>query len=201
MNILILGDKYTRGMKSKGCQALLSYNQKYNYFEYQYNILTNKFASANIVYVYGLGDKKFVSYIQNNKLLDRDNLHIIHNQEYEIKNDIYSIYLCKTKIDTSDDTLIIFGNSILNRFKFDHRSTSCLFTSRYHDDRIGCVYQNGFVENIGFDLDNRIDKIYYIARQDMGLFMSLISDQKNHNKFIFEIINLMIDKDTKVQLI
>jgi hypothetical protein len=42
MNIIILGDKFQKRMKSKGCTALLDYNKK-PLFYYQYNIIRSIF--------------------------------------------------------------------------------------------------------------------------------------------------------------
>ena len=35
MNIIILGDKYEKGMKSKGCQALIPYSSRVLMVEHQ----------------------------------------------------------------------------------------------------------------------------------------------------------------------
>lgn len=202
MNILILGDKYDKGKKSKGCQALIDFNTTTKYIEYQYKTLKDGSNINNIIYVYGLGDKKFISYYDNHKNLKR--IKTIFNTHYDTKNETYSAYLCKDMIDARDSLLIIFGNTIIKKQhlqKVINANKSCVFRNSQNKSNIGCVHNNKNVENIGLDLDSRIDNIYYIAQADTYHFMEIIKNTSNHNRFIFEIINLMIDKDILVELL
>ena len=68
MNIIILGDKYQKRMKSRGCVGLIKYNNK-NIISHQYKTLHSIFPNANIIYVYGFDNKRFISYINKNILI------------------------------------------------------------------------------------------------------------------------------------
>lgn len=202
MNILILGDKYEKGKKSQGSQALISYNSKLKYIDHQHNTLQEWFPKANIYYVYGLGDKKFLSYYNNNKKLGT--IGIVYNPEYEIKNDVYSVYLCKENV-LSEQLLIIYGNSSIKKNQIQKILKSQKSSIFRNPDNtisdIGCVYQNNTVLNIAYDLDTKISNMYYICKKDMDYFKSAIYNHNHHNKFLFEIFNMMIDEKISIDLL
>lgn len=202
MNIVILGDKYDKGKKSKGCQALIDYNTTTKYIDYQYKVLKENTGHVNVIYVYGLGDKKFISYYYSNKSLRK--IKTIFNNHYETKNETYSIYLCKDVINVNDPLLILYGNSTIKKQhlnKLLNKKETCIFHQNKGQTEIGCIHNNKNVENIGLDLELKIDNIYYISQPDMVSFMEIISDSTNHNRFVFEIINLMIDQNILVELL
>jgi hypothetical protein len=59
--------------------------------------------------------------------------------------------------------------------------------------KLGCIINNGKIENISYDLDNYLSDIYFISKQHIDIFRKLINDPNNHNNFIFEILNKVID--------
>lgn len=203
MNIIILGDKYTKGMKSKGCQGLLKLNKKHTYIDHQIKTIFQYSNFAKIYYVYGLGDKKFLSYIVDRPILS--DMVCVYNEQYDKKNETYGCFLCKDLCVNNQSILILNGNSKINTKKFkklQKSQNSCVLScDDMNEQHIGCVYQNHKIENIGFDLSNQIDNIYYIQQQDTRKFWQLVGDCKNHNRFIFEIINMMIDSNIHMELI
>ena len=82
MNCIILGDKFQKGMKSKGCSALLKINKKLNVLNNQYSVLKEIIPNINITYVYGFDGKRLLEYYTNNAL----NISLVLNEKYNPKN-------------------------------------------------------------------------------------------------------------------
>lgn len=194
MNIIILGDKYQKRMKSRGCVGLIKLQNK-NMLHHQCKILINKFPLAKIIYVYGFDNKRLLSYLDKNNELYKQ-LIFIHNNMYDQYNNAYSLSLVKEYLD--DDILIMFGdkvitNSTFNRFTYSKFSQ--IFIDNNPQSKLGCVIHNNRIENICYDLDNRLSEIYFISKDQTKELKTLVSNPTLHNCFIFELMNKMIDSN------
>lgn len=190
MNFIVVGDKYLKGMKSKGCAGLIKLDKSLSIFDYQYKTIKSYFPKSVITYIGGFEYKKLENFIHKNY----PDVRLIANNHYEIKNDAYSLSLIKNYI--IDNTFIMFGYTILNKKildKFDTNLGSRVFVIKNHQTPVGCIINNNKIENISFDLPNHIEDLYYIAKNDISIFYSLVSDARYHNHFVFELLNKMID--------
>ena len=197
MNIIILGDKYQKRMKSKGCVGLIKYNNK-NIFIHQYKTIRSVFPKAHIVYVYGFDSKRFVSYVNKN-ITDDEGLKLIHNSKYETHNNVYSLNLVAELLN--DHCIIFFGDNIIKPSIFNNFHTtkeSQIFINKKTKTRLGCIINNNQIANISYDLDNYLSEVYYISKHQINQFKELVSNPKNHNNFIFEIFNKMIDMNQSI---
>lgn len=197
MNIIILGDKYQKRMKSRGCVGLIKLNHK-NILYHQYKTLKTKFPNANIIYVYGFENKRFISYVNKNMLTYPD-ITLINNHNYDKYNNTYSLSLLHEYLNK--DCLIMFGDSIIknntfNNFKFTEESQ--VFINIKNKTRLGCIINHSIIENISYDLENYLSEIYFISKNQINIFKEFIRNPINHNCFIFEIINKMIDHNQKI---
>ena len=198
MNIIILGDKYQKRMKSKGCVGLIKINSK-NILQLQHRVLRQVFPEANIVYVYGFEGKKFNSFINKSTLLDNDIISI-YNPYYETYNNSYSLSL--TKDFLNDDCLILFGDLILSKKIFDkfiNKNDSQIFISKQNKNRLGCIINDNKIENISYDLDNYLTDIYYLTKFHANMIQNLLTNKINYNCFIFEIINKLVDMNQNIK--
>lgn len=192
MNVLIIGDKYQKGMKSKGCPALIKVKNYANILEQQYSVLNDFFPNNNIIYVAGFEFKKVQNFLNENKL----NIKLIHNEKYNDYNDTYALSLAANFLDPNMGTLIFFGYHLLSTRildKFNKRRGSQIFLSKSSQSDIGCIIEKDIVTNISFDLPNKINNIYYICQKDMLQIKSLINNPSFKNYFLFEAINYLID--------
>lgn len=193
MNIIILGDKFQKRMKSKGCVGLLENNKKTLLYN-QYYTLKEKFPHANIIYVYGFDAKKFENYIL--KYADQyENLQIVYNKNYDLYNNSYSLYMAKNFLN--QDCMIIFGDTHLNKKifdRFDASNGSQIFLSLQNNHNLGCTISlNNNISNIDYDLSNYIYNIYYIQKEHIKSLCDLVAKADNYNCFIFELINKLIE--------
>lgn len=197
MNIIILGDKYQKRMKSRGCVGLIKFNNK-NILTHQYKVLKTKFPNAHIVYVYGFDNKRFISYVNKN-LLTYPNMTLVHNSNFDKYNSVYSLSLVSNFLN--QDSLILFGDYIPKNHTFHNfkkTNESQVFINTKTKTKLGCIINNNSVENIAYDLDNCLSEIYFISKNQIEIFKSLITSPSHYNYFIFEIFNKMIDANQKI---
>jgi CTP:phosphocholine cytidylyltransferase-like protein len=191
MNIIILGDKYQKNMKSKGCVGLIKYNRTNTLLENQYIICKSLFPKSKIVYVYGFDGKKFETYLydSNKKIIP------IYNKNYDKCNAGLSLSLAKDFL--KDNCLIMNGNSILNKKIFESfkpNNSSQIFVNKNKKiSDIGCIINDCKIQNFSLDLSNNIYNIYYLSRKDSHILYNIIDNKKYNNYFIFELLNKMID--------
>lgn len=192
MNIIILGDKYQKGMKSKGCPALIRLSKNSNILQNQYSILTKQFPQSKIIYVAGFEFKKIQTFLTN----ELPDIVLINNDKYNDYNDSYALSLVENYLNS--DTLIIFGYHILSNkmfSKFDKKNGSQVFISDDSNSTIGCVLDNNRIINISFNLPNTLNNIYYLNNQATEYMKNYTQNIDFRNYFIFEIINLLSDKN------
>jgi CTP:phosphocholine cytidylyltransferase-like protein len=194
MNIIILADKYLKRMKSKGCVGLIKLQNR-NILYHQHKILINKFPLSKIIYVYGFDNKRLLSYLDKNNELYKQFI-FVHNHMYNEYNNAYSLSLVQEYFD--DDLLIMFGDKILSNStfnKFGSSRFSQIFIDNNSQSKLGCVIDNNRIENICYDLDNRLSEIYFISKDQTKELKTLVSNPIFHNCFIFELMNKIIDLD------
>lgn len=190
MNLIILGDKYRRGKKSKGCQGLISY-KKSKIINYQIQFFQKFFDLNNIIYIGGHEFKSLKSYIKHNL---NDSINLIYNHKYEETNDGYSINLIRDFLN--NNCLFIRGDTIPpNSLKLLQKDRSTVFSTKSNiNSELGFAHTQDKILHIDFDLPNIIhDDIYYIEKNDMKLLKILLQTQPLDNSFLFEILNKMID--------
>lgn len=197
MNFIILGDKFQKRMKSKGCVGLIKTNNK-PILHQQYSVIKQTFPKSKIVYVYGFEGKKFLSFIDKNHDAYKD-LIPVHNPEYDNKNTAYSLYLASKYLN--DECIILFGDHILHKKSFTHfkpTQQSQIFINRKQKNKLGCIINHNKIENIAYDLDNYLSEIYYISKRHSTILKDSVNDMTNHNCFLFELINKIIDNNQDV---
>lgn len=193
MNFIIIGDKFQKRMKSKGCVALIKINKNKTILEYQYIIIKKNFPEANIIYVYGFDHKRLDSFVHKNQnMLD---ISFIYNQNYETYNTTYSLNVCQNFLN--DDCFVMFGENMLkNKIfnKFNVNDGSQIFINNDSSGSLGCIINDKKVENIAYDLHNKLSEIYFLKKNDTLALSDLISTSLYNKYFLFEMLNKLIDQ-------
>jgi CTP:phosphocholine cytidylyltransferase-like protein len=190
MNVIILGDKYQKGMKSKGCPGLIKIDSKTLLFDYQYKIIKKYFPQSQIIYIGGFESKKIENFINHNY----SDVVYIYNSEYDKFNDGYAVFLAQHLL--SNNALIFCGYNILDKKlfqNFDVAQGSQLFICPKEKKTIGCIITDNKINNISFDLPNSISNIYYLSKKDCQILQKFVSNVKYKNYFLFELMNILID--------
>lgn len=198
MNCIILGDKYQKGMKSKGCAALTKINKHDNILDNQYKILNKCYNSPSISYIYGFDAKKLLDFVeQNNYLID-----MVYNSNYEKHNESFSLSLVWDKLDK--ETIIIMGHQKITMQMMKKISKnpndSMVFCSKTDDkNRLGCSINENTITTFNFGLDNQIYSIYYLSRECSVYLRDIVSELDYKNYFLFELLNKIIDKGISIK--
>jgi hypothetical protein len=80
-----------------------------------------------------------------------------------------------------------------------HLDYSSVFIDDNEDSELGCVINENVVANIAYDLPIKINhKIFFFTKKDANKILEILDNPKNHNNFIFELINKIIDTDSKI---
>lgn len=193
MNVFILGDKYEKGMKSKGCQALIKYKNS-RIIDCQIDYLNKHIKYNNIVYIAGFDHKALKSYA-NKKQYSK--FHILYNPNHNTTN--YGDSLLVGVDFLNQDCMVIYGNTLLNNVNIkaiNHNQSAVFITKKKEDKKnnLGCIINQDRITNIDFDLQNAIHHdIFYISAPDTEKIKHMLLNTHSHNNFIFELINKLID--------
>lgn len=190
MNIIILGDRYKRGMKSKGCVGLIKINNTTNIFQKQYETIKKFIPQSNIVYISGFESKKFTSFLKKNHSYTVEH---IENTFFAKTNTGFSLSLAQKYI--KDNCLIIDGSTSLSDNLLKNICSNLnnnLLCVGNKVGEIGCILNKNIVDSLSVDLDNKVYDIVYMSGATSNALRAMIATSY-HNAFLFEIINHLID--------
>lgn len=183
-DIIILGAKPIKGMKSLGVLSNIKINKNNNILDTQIYNLNKKIKVNNIIYVCGA---------QETKIHSENKITIIENSEYELKNNALSLKLAMKSVTCNYVIVlfnkILFRHNIFNRL--DYNNSSVFINNKASNTyNIGCtINDESVVENLFYNLSNKTCGIYGLAKPELEILSSM---NINDNFFIFEIINEII---------
>lgn len=180
-DVIILGAKPIKGMKSLGAFSNIKIDKQHNILDTQIFNLRKKINVKNIIYVSGF---------QGSKVDTNSDIIVLENSEYNSKNNGFSLKLALPYV-TSDYVIIVFNkilfnHKIFNRLDYSHSS---IFINNFNQNtyNIGCVINNeSKIENLFYNLPNKICGIYGLAKNEIEILKTI---NINDNFFIFEIMN------------
>ena len=130
----------------------------------------------------------------------------IENERYEETNVVRSIGMALRVIDNCSKVIIIYGDLVFNsatlkNLKFDE--SSLIVTEEGMDEEeVGCVIdEHNRVSNLMYDLPIKWSQIGIFMDKELKLLKRLAWEEKNQNKFGFEIINQIIEQGGKFKCI
>jgi len=184
-DVIIIGAKPIKGMKSLGAFSNIKINKQNNILDSQIFNLRKKLNVNNTIYISGF---------QSSKIDFNNKVTVIENKDYSFKNNGFSLKLAMPYV-TSDYLLImfnktLFSHKIFNRFDYDS-SSIFINDSESNSYNIGCVLSKDSlsIENLFYNLPNKTCGMYGLAKYEMDILRSL---DINDNYFIFEIMNQII---------
>lgn len=198
-NIIILGAKPIKGMRSLGAVSNIAICGKKSILDLQLQNLNRRFTCDNIIYVGGyMGDR-----IQQTQY--KYPIYYIDNPEYDTKNNGYSLKLASNLLDKHDSTLVLFSRILFNYHIFDslHKlQSSSIFIDKSVKNlyKIGCNINSdsSLINNLFYGLSNRLCGIYFFTGAEHKSLLETLATKDNiDNSFIFEIINSIIESGGK----
>lgn len=192
-DIIILGSKSYKGIKSYGCLSNIIINNR-TLLDIQICNAKKSFRTSNIFYIGG--DR--CSYVQSKYKIDYiDN----SNKEY---NNLFAISLVKEKLKHNNPLLIFFNKTFFypNIFEDITKNSSYAWCDKNsgNDYRLGLSHNNeGQILNISYDLQPTGCGVYFLNKVDKDRLLAIIDDTEAiKNMFLFEGINKLIDDGSEI---
>lgn len=185
IDIVILGSKPIKGMKSKGPLSSVQMNKSQTILDNQIKNLHKKININNIFYV-GSG-ANLVNDKSSNKVV------FIDNKDYASTNNTHSLRLALQK-STAKSVIVLFHKIVFSHeiFNFFNFNESQILISKSEEYPIGCTICDNKILNLFYNLQNRCCGIYYVTNLELFYLKKLLDTEHHDNKFIFELINKTI---------
>lgn len=125
------------------------------------------------------------------------NIRIVINEKFAETNNTKSLYL--SILAGQKENLLVINGDILFDYTYikdcvGKQSTVVIDkTGQITPDEPGTIISNGVVENISHGLDDIWSQIVFLRNEEKQKCKRLISIEKNWNKYLYEILNLVID--------
>lgn len=194
-DVVLLCSEITRGMKSYGPKAtILLGKRKEPLIIKQIKQILRFYERCNIHIVVGFGNQKIQKIIHE---YDFDcKINFIEHNDYENHNNGGA--LIRGLSECCSDTLFVNNGIILSQQISSDKCCLPIVSGKNIDEfSIGSTINDGIVQNLFYDLDNRWSELIFIPSSHIDLIKKIIKPQQDKlcKMFTFEIINYLIDKD------
>ncbi len=201
VSIIIPGAGHGRRMKSYGPKSLFKLSDTVRLIDHQYRVIKENVAHEHeIIFVGGFKHDRIMRHTRG-----MDIRHV-HNERHADTNvvDSLRIGLDAAKFDT---VVIIYGDlyfthGTIDNIDYDNTSLLCNSTEGWMPDKeVGCTIDNGRVEHILYDLDNKWAQVGTFVGRELASLKKMVGQEKYRNYFLFEIMNKMIDREASIKAI
>lgn len=193
LSIIIPAAGIGKRMKSYGPKSLITIHNEQRLIDYQLNMIYDLFPGAETILVCGYHADKLMSYVPPNIIT-------VENERYDVTNVARSIGM-GLRASTKNNVLIIYGDLVFHSSLLRDIDTkkSWLITTDFMNDReVGClVNKRGNIINMMYDLPIKWGQIGFFNAKELMELKKLCFDRANGYKFLFEIINKIIDRGGK----
>jgi bifunctional N-acetylglucosamine-1-phosphate-uridyltransferase/glucosamine-1-phosphate-acetyltransferase GlmU-like protein len=192
MDVLIIAPEITKGMKSIGSKALLKIKQSISVIEYQINEIKKYNSHNKITIVSGFEHDKISKLYSNTK-----NINIVYNPEYTNTNHGESLSVFLDQMNPGKNLLVITNGVLFKNNPFKSKINNnlsqiyCINKPKTNFD-IGYIGDTS-IEYLFFDLPNKWTECVMFNQEALSLIRN-IDKQKISQMYLFEIINLLIEK-------
>lgn len=191
---IILVPEITKGMKSIGSKALLQGPGDKCILQYQVSYLKKYYPEINIFIATGFEHEKI-----KKKFSDQKNISFIYNEDYANTNHGQSIKLY-LKID-SPKNLIIITNGVLLKKILPITNQSSVYSIKKQKSGFSIGF-NETIDNIDYlfyDLPIPWIECAYLNEDAISILKTICSKNNIKQLFLFEIINLLLDKNIDIK--
>lgn len=188
LDVLIIIPEITKGMKSIGPKAMLKIKNTTTILHHQINQL-NQYNKCNIFLSVGFEAEKI-----KKSLGSYANVDFVYNPYYKSTNQSKSISLFLEQHNTKK--LLVISNGILFKNNpFNTRQSSCIYVldKPKNNFDIGCNYSQS-LHYLFYDLPTPWTECVFFDGVAIDQLKSIISTSNIDKLYLFELINLMIDK-------
>jgi NDP-sugar pyrophosphorylase family protein len=192
MSIIITGAMKPHRMSSFGAKPLLAINNMC-LIDHVLPVITSTFPNSEIILTIGYEADKLIKKMSTK-------IKLVENQLFETTNIVEEIRLGLNAVTNKRvlivDGDILFDKAIFNKLKFDH--SFILLDDQLSDDEVGVIVSEGLVENFSFGLPTKWANIAYLVDTELELLRSISADRNNSNLYLFEALNMIINRNGKI---
>ena len=201
VSIIIPGAGHGRRMKSYGPKPLFKLSDEVRLIDHQYRMIKENVVDEHeIIFVGGFKHERVIRHTR-----DMDIKHV-HNDRHAETNVVDSLRI-GIEAAKFDVIVVIYGDLYFNRgtidnIDYDHTSILCNAEGGWMSPKeVGCTIDNGLVEHVLYDLDNKWAQVGTFVRGELAMLKKMIGNNKYRNYFLFEIMNEMIDRGASIKAI
>tara|TARA_R100000808_G_scaffold5713_1_gene17229 strand:+ start:57649 stop:58386 length:738 start_codon:yes stop_codon:yes gene_type:complete len=183
-------------MKSYGPKCLFPTSKNRTIIERLIGNVKKVFPYSEIIVVVGFEANKIISTLPSH-------VRVVENQLYEETNIVESLRLALNN-SVHDNILIIHGDLIFNVYTLHGitSDSSCAIVDtkdRFGKNEIGVNIFENKITNFSYGLQNKWAQIIYLTGHELEIFKSLCSERDKNKMYMFEILNMVIDKNGLIE--
>ena len=194
-DVVILTPEITKGMKSIGSKALLVSYSKMALIEYQIKYIRQYYPNSKITVLAGFEHDKI------RKKIAKYNIRCSYNKDYEQNNQAASVLLfMKTH---NPGSLLIINGGVLLRSPLNCSTTS-IYTIKtnldHHRFDIGIAENTSSktIQYLFYGLPTKWIECIFLNKESLSLIIQLADKISMDNLFLFELINLLLEKNLAI---
>jgi CTP:phosphocholine cytidylyltransferase-like protein len=190
VSVIILAAGMGTRIKSFGVRSLIRLHTGRTVIDHQLDLINSVFSNNEIILVTGFEADKLMNKTPSNIIK-------VENERFESTNVTRSLSL-GLRAATTDNVVIVYGDLVFNSAALDFPlDKSCLLIdeSGTMDSEIGTNIDNNLVELLLYGLNNKWGQICFVRGKELELMKSIVWNRDNENKFGFEILNEIIDRN------
>lgn len=202
ISILLMAQEATKGLKSFGPKILLNITPHKKIIDYHISNFMSLQKSANIVTSIGFDSEKIVKYLSTITKNKKQINNTILCQNYSINNDGYVLSEYLRKCPDTKGLLIVpagvlFKPNSINKNHISKQSTIFLLNKYNPNFETGCSIQDEEIKYVFFNLEHCWTECVFLNQACISELKNIIDTQNIDNKFLFEIVNMLIDKNVE----
>ena len=187
-SVIIPGDRMGLRMKSFGAKSLIKLSDQSNVISHQLTVINKVLKQTDIVLITGFESKRVTARTP-------DNITKLYNEDYTQTNISHSVRMGLDSVNTNN-VVIIPGNLVFNQSALSTSFNESMVIMDLPDKQggVGCVSNNNQLEHMIYDIPNKWSQIAYFTGRELELLRDIVSQDKYKMFFMFEIINMIINK-------
>lgn len=202
ISVLLMAQEPTKGIKSYGPKILLNINSKKKIIDYHIDNFINIQKSAKIITSIGFDGEKIKKHLLKISRNKKQINNTLFCKDYDKYNEGYIISEYLKNYPNTDRLLIVPAgilfkpNSIENKH-INKNSTIFLLNKYAENFHTGCSIQYDKIKYMFFDLEYCWTECVYFNKQSIEKIKEIIQHSDIKNKFIFEIINILLEHNVE----
>lgn len=196
-NAIILAHEITKGMKSLGPKCLLPIHKNTTIIEHQIQYLKKYYPSINIYICTGFEHDKIV------KAVDRfKNIQYYYCENYENINQAETIIKCVKDLNILDNVLILTSGLIpITKIPIKINKSSIQITDKSQKIPfdIGMIKDES-ISYLFYGLPFKWTESLFLSNEGINAILSISKNKNCNHMFLFELINLIIDNGTNIDI-